>query len=267
MACADASPTLATLDGRGWACIDWVSDLHLQAQEPRTAHAFIDYLANTPAQALFILGDLFEVWVGDDVLHDPSGEFERRCVQALAQAAQRMALFWLPGNRDFLTGPEFVSAIGARALAENCVLQTGTEVCLLCHGDDLCLQDAEYMAFRRQVRGADWQNAFLARPLAERQSLARQMREQSRMRQKNLAQWVDVDADAALHILREHGATRLIHGHTHQPADHELGPGLCRTVLSDWCMDGTPARGQILRWQAGSTPVWARLPVISAERP
>ena len=262
MAGPQASPLVSAIDGRDWACIDWVSDLHLQAAEPHTARAFIHYLAQTPAQALFVLGDLFEVWVGDDVLQDPGSELERACIQAMAQASQRLRLYWLPGNRDFLTRSAFVQASGATALAEYCQLTLPHEVCLLCHGDGLCLQDHAYMAFRRQVRSEAWQEAFLNQPLAQRQAQARQMREQSMAAHADpsLAH-VDVDADEARRLLLTHGATRMVHGHTHRPADHDLGGGLSRTVLSDWCLDRPTARAEVLRWRSGPNWGWQRLPV------
>ncbi|MEY2622108.1 MAG: hypothetical protein RIT26_1928 [Pseudomonadota bacterium] len=262
MADTQSSALVSAIDGRAWTCIDWVSDLHLQAAEPRTAQAFFNYLKNTPAQALFVLGDLFEVWVGDDVLQDPGSEFERSCTQALARASERLRLFWLPGNRDFLTGSGFVRASGATALAEYCQLTLPHEVCVLCHGDSLCLQDHDYMAFRGRVRGKTWQQAFLNQPLAQRQAQARQMREQSMAAHADpsLAH-VDVDADEARRLLRAHAATRMIHGHTHRPADHDLGQGLGRTVLSDWCLDTLPARAEVLRWHSGPPGGWQRLAV------
>ena len=259
MSRVDAGPLIKALDGRHWGCIDFISDLHLQPSEPRTAQAFEAYLSNTPAQALFVLGDLFEVWIGDDVLHDPASSFERRCVAALADVSKRLALFWLPGNRDFLTGSDFVEAIGGQTLDECCTLKTNAELCLLCHGDALCLQDHEYMAFRRQVRSEAWQREFLSQPLPQRLATARALRAQSRSRQQSMNSPVDVDQAQALRFLHEYSATRLIHGHTHQPADHPMGPGLTRSVLSDWCLDSAPQRAQVLRWQTSPSPVWCRV--------
>ena len=115
------------LDGRGWTCIDFVSDLHLQASEPETWSVFNQYLRSTPAQALFILGDLFEVWIGDDVLDAPDA-WEQQCVQALANASQRLKLFWIPGNRDFLTGEHFAHRAGCVTLNDPCRLTLDTEI-------------------------------------------------------------------------------------------------------------------------------------------
>lgn len=254
---------LTVINGQGWSCVDFVSDLHLQVSEPATWRAFASYLHQTPAQALFVLGDLFEVWVGDDVLGDPSGDFEREVCDALAQAASRIPLYWLAGNRDFLTGDGFARASGARVLSDPCVLHLMGQDCLLSHGDALCLSDHEYMAFRQQVRQAAWQQAFLARPLVERQALARQMREQSQSRQQAMSEHADVDASQARCWLQNAGARRLIHGHTHRPADHDLGGGMSRMVLSDWCANAQPPRAQVLRWSVdasgGAPGSWQRL--------
>ena len=244
-----------SVDGRHWHCLDVVSDLHLQASEPATWQAFEQYLKSTPAQALFILGDLFEVWIGDDVLDHPLGAWEQGCVAALAKAAERLELFWIPGNRDFLTGDAFASRCGAVRLNDPCQLLLPSETCLLSHGDALCLQDHEYMTFRSLVRSTEWQSGFLARSLSERQEMAQAMRVQSMIVQKSKAAWSDVDENAALQWLNRAGATRLIHGHTHQPADHAMGTRHTRTVLSDWSAKAQPPRCQILRWQGN----WARI--------
>jgi len=253
----------SVIDGLGWTCVDIVSDLHLQASEPATWRAFDSYLQHSPAQALFVLGDLFEVWVGDDVLQDPSGAFEQQVVTALGHAAQRMRLFWLSGNRDFLTGPAFAQATGAQVLPDPCVLRLPGQDCLLTHGDALCLADHAYMAFRQQVRDPAWQRAFLGRPLSERQALAREMRAQSQSRQQALSEHAEVDRDAARQWLLTHHAQAMIHGHTHRPDEHDLGDGLWRIVLSDWCAHATPPRAQVLRWETpktdGPSGGWRRL--------
>ena len=269
---ASVDDTASTvIDGLGWTCVDIVSDLHLQASEPATWRAFSSYLQHTPAQALLVLGDLFEVWVGDDVLQDPSGAFEQQVVTALGHAAQRLRLFWLSGNRDFLTGPAFAQASGAQVLPDPCVLRLPGQDCLLTHGDALCLADHAYMAFRQQVRSPAWQRAFLERPLSERQALARQMREQSQTRQQRLSGPVDVDPDAACQWLLNSPARRMIHGHTHRPNEHDLGGGLSRIVLSDWCANASPPRAQVLRWEAafsdGPHGGWRRLsPLDSTQK-
>ncbi len=253
-------PLPSGVDGRAWACVDFVSDVHLQAEEPATWRVFSQFLQHTPAQALFILGDLFEVWVGDDVLQDPGAHWERECVQALAECAQRMALFWIPGNRDFLTGTTFAQACGMQVLPDPCKLVLHNETCLLSHGDAWCLQDHEYQQFRTKVRSKGWQTDFLNQPLSLRLAQAQAMRAQSQAHQASKKVWADVDTDAACAALKEAHASRLIHGHTHRPADHPLAPGLTRTVLSDWCALASPPRAQVLRWRQGWHRINATMP-------
>ncbi len=229
-----------------WRTVDFISDLHLQAGEPATVGAWLDYLRTTPADAVFILGDLFEVWVGDDAAAAPG--FEADCAAALRDAAGRHAVFFMHGNRDFLLGPAFADQCGLVLLDDPTVLALHGERWLLSHGDLLCLDDVEYLRFRDEVRGAAWQTAFLARPLAERRALARHIRAQSEERKRGAAGiWADVDAAAARAWLRHAGARTLVHGHTHRPATHDLGEGLRRIVLSDWDATAEPPRAQVLR--------------------
>ncbi|MEK9803982.1 MAG: UDP-2,3-diacylglucosamine diphosphatase, partial [Curvibacter sp.] len=211
-----------------WRVVDFISDLHLQASEPRTVQAWQDYLARTRADALFILGDLFEVWVGDDGLagDDEDARFERGCIASLQATGQRCALYFLHGNRDFLFGAEAARRAGCTLLADPTVLDFGGRRWLLSHGDALCLDDRDYLAFRAQVRTAAWQQNFLAQPLAQRRAVARSLRQQSEQRKRSGLAYADVDAAMARQWLQEAAATTLIHGHTHQPADHPLGPGL-----------------------------------------
>jgi UDP-2,3-diacylglucosamine hydrolase len=154
------------------------------------------------------------------------------------------------GNRDFLVGPRFLSDCGVHALSDPCLLQWGEQCILLSHGDALCLDDSAYQAFRQQVRSADWQTEFLAKPLHERLALARAMRAQSESQKHSGAVYADADALMALNWLHAAEADRLVHGHTHQPADHPLGSGQ-RHVLSDWSLDHAPARAQVFRLQRG----------------
>lgn len=233
-----------------WRTIEFISDVHLNADEPATAEAWKAYLAGTQADAVFMLGDLFEVWVGDDLLAAPEA-FAADCVHALRQLSSRCALFFMHGNRDFLAGEGLMQASGARLLADPTVLVQGSQRVLLSHGDALCLDDARYLAFRAQVRSPAWQRDFLSQPLAQRQALARALREQSQQeqaqRQANGLGYADVDAAAARDWLKASAAALLVHGHTHRPAPHELGDGLRREVLSDWDALATPPRAQVLR--------------------
>jgi len=165
----------------------------------------------------------------------------------LRTAAERRPVFFMHGNRDFLVGAAFAAQCKLTLLDDPTVLVLHDRRWLLSHGDLLCLEDTEYLQFRAQVRTPAWQNAFLARPLAERRALARSMRTQSEDRKRSPGMvWADVDADAALAWLAQAGAATLVHGHTHRPATHALGDGLERIVLSDWDLTAHPARAQLL---------------------
>ncbi|WP_447775759.1 UDP-2,3-diacylglucosamine diphosphatase [Variovorax boronicumulans] len=228
-----------------WRTVDLISDLHLQASELATFEAWQGYLQTTPADALVILGDLFEVWVGDDAADQPG--FEAQCVELLQRTAQRMPVFFMHGNRDFLVGKAFAAQCGVTLLDDPTVLVLHGERWLLSHGDALCLEDTEYLQFRAQVRTPEWQAAFLARPLEERRALARAIRTQSEDRKRDPSTlWADVDANAAREWLQRARASALIHGHTHRPAVHDLGHGLRRIVLSDWDVAAHPPRAQLL---------------------
>jgi UDP-2,3-diacylglucosamine hydrolase len=228
-----------------WRTVDLISDLHLQAAERATVEAWEGYLQTTPADAIVILGDLFEVWVGDDAAALPG--FEAQCAELLRRASERQPIFFMHGNRDFLVGAGFAAQCGLTLLEDPTVLVLHGRRWLLSHGDALCLADAEYLGFRTQVRTAAWQQAFLARPLEERRALARSIRAQSEDRKRSPGMvWADVDAEAARAWLHEADAATLVHGHTHKPATHVLGDGLERIVLSDWDAAAHPPRAQLL---------------------
>lgn len=231
-----------------WRCIDFISDLHLHEGLPHTTEALSRYLDTTPADAVLILGDLFEAWVGDDMRHEPH---EARCVSMLRQASDRLWVGIMVGNRDFLLGPSLLIEAGAHALPDPTVLQAFGRRALLIHGDELCLSDTSYLAFRAQVRQAAWQRHFLSAPLAARLQQARQMREASQAHQQaGTAQegYADVDPAAAEDWMQAAGCDLLIHGHTHRPASEPFGFGM-RHVLSDWDLDHGSNRAEVLRWQ------------------
>jgi UDP-2,3-diacylglucosamine hydrolase len=231
-----------------WRCLDFISDLHLQKSEPATFAALQSYLANTAADALFILGDLFEVWIGDDAL-GTEDSFEAQCVHALRAASTRMDLFIMHGNRDFLMGPALMAACGARFLEDPTLLVWAEERYLLSHGDALCLADTDYMQFRSVVRTQDWQEAFLAKPLFERQRLARDIRTQSENKKQAQTTYDDLDTPAVLALLDAHSAKHMIHGHTHKPARHLPYAHKTRDVLSDWHLGSPPERAEVFRMQ------------------
>ena len=244
-------PLPASLDVRQLSNLAFLSDVHLDAADSSTFQAWAAYLLHLQADALFILGDLFEVWVGDDILSDPQAAFERDCLSRIHAVSQRMPVYWMAGNRDFLLGSAACEAGGMQALNDPCVLHTSESTCLLSHGDALCLEDTDYQLFRAKVRSSEWQNAFLAKPLQERIQEARAIRAQSEARKNTNHVWVDVDATVATDWLTDHKASLLLHGHTHRAAVHQLGNGLERQVLSDWHADADPPRLQGFSWQAG----------------
>ena len=159
----------------------------------------------------------------------------------------RHPVFFMHGNRDFLLGPEFAARCGIKLLADPAVLVLHGQRWLMTHGDQLCLADADYLRYRAQVRTDAWRSAVLARPLAERRALGREMRNQSEAHKSGPPTlWADVDEPAARQWLASAGAQTMVHGHTHRPADHDLGRGLQRMVLSDWDAGAHPPRAQAL---------------------
>lgn len=252
-----ASPWVVLQAPPLWQSVDFISDLHLQSGDQATFCVWQDYMQSTRADAVFILGDLFEVWVGDDVIDDAvdcsvsepelAPGFEARCAQVLKAASRRLAIFFMHGNRDFLLGPAFARACGMTLLDDPSVLDFAGQRWLLSHGDALCLNDTDYLQFRAQVRSTSWQQDFMVQPLAQRQTVARALRTQSEMRKRSGVAYFDVDFEAACNWLHTARASTLIHGHTHKPADHALSSGLRRIVLSDWDATATPPRAEILR--------------------
>lgn len=230
-----------------WQRIDLLSDVHLHAGAPHTFEAWRRHLLHTPADAVLMLGDLFEVWVGDDARFDG---FERACTEVLLSASQHRWLGFMHGNRDFLLGEAMCLDAGMTALPDPTLAQAFGQRALLSHGDALCVSDQDYQRFRAQVRGAAWQQRFLSLPLSQRQQQARAMRDASAQHQAAMApdQWADVDAPLANEWLSKAGADVLVHGHTHRPATHALGDGRVRLVLGDWDFDAEPRRARMLTW-------------------
>lgn len=255
-----------------WRHIDFISDLHLQASEPATFELWRNYMQHTSADAVFILGDLFEVWVGDDMATYPPPDltdspdstnqsFEANCAHVLKAAAQRLDLYFMHGNRDFLLGPTFAQTCGMTLLSDPTVLQFGGERCLLSHGDALCLDDTDYMKFRAEVRTPEWQSQFLKQSLEQRQDVARTLRNSSESRKRTGVTYADLDTPATCGWLSATQSKTMIHGHTHRPADHTLPNGMRRIVLSDWDASGQPIRAEVLRLRLNNAhpPLMQRL--------
>jgi len=232
-----------------WRRAELISDLHLDGAHPATVAAFLSYLARCDADALFILGDLFEVWVGDDAV--APGDVADRCADGLASLAARgCALHFMAGNRDFLLGDGYAARCRMTRLPDPWTLDFAGRRWLLSHGDAWCLADADYQHWRHQVRNPAWMSQFLSRPLPQRQDFARHARAESHRQQAQRDTWADIDAPTARAALHATGATTLIHGHTHRPGWSTLGEGFDRWVLGDWDAQATPPRAAGLRVDA-----------------
>ena len=221
----------------------FVSDLHLSPDLPRTTEMFFGFLRDhaLKTKALYLLGDVFEYWAGDDDLDDP---FHRDVIDALRRVSDHgIALYLIAGNRDFLVGETFATACGMRLLSEPHVAEIAEKRVLLLHGDAQCTDDTSYMTFRSQVRDPEWQHAFLARPLVERKAIISGMREGSRQAQRDKPMAImDVNAGEIAHLFDAYAVPLMIHGHTHRPQVHEHD-GRVRHVLPDWDCDSEVVRG------------------------
>jgi UDP-2,3-diacylglucosamine hydrolase len=224
----------------------FIADLHLDPARPQITDLFERYLASDEvrrADALYILGDLVEAWIGDD----DDAELPRRI--AAATRAVRDAgvpVYFMVGNRDFLLGEAFAGRAGMTLLDDGVVHDIHSQPIMLMHGDVLCTDDVEYQAVRRQVRNPQWQAQVLAMPLEARRALAVQAREDSRKHTGSTVESImDVNADAVADSMRKAGVTRLIHGHTHRPAIHSFeldNQPAKRIVLGDWYKQGSVLR-------------------------
>jgi UDP-2,3-diacylglucosamine hydrolase len=234
----------------------FISDLHLTDSRPEANERFIAFVERKAraADALYVLGDLFEYWIGDDDLGEPFNAVMAALFRSLASGG--VAINIMHGNRDFLIGERFCAATGAALLADPTVVDLG-EPTLLMHGDTLCTDDADYQAWRRTARSAAWQQEFLAKPLEERRLLVGGLREKSReVIQAKPAEIMDVNEAAVREAFERHRVRRLIHGHTHRPGRHrhEVAGQRCeRWVLPDWYRPGgylEVARGvpRLVRW-------------------
>ena len=211
----------------------FISDLHLDRNEPDITRNFENFIKTRAADArvLYILGDLFEIWLGDD---DPATEFSE-LFDAIKTLSVHCDIYFLPGNRDFLVGPQLAQRLGFSILEDEHIIQLGPQRAALMHGDALCTDDVEYLKFKSMVRNPLWQQQFLAKPLAERRAISEGLRQQSKdaTRQKAV-DITDVNALAVEECFDRLDIDLLIHGHTHRPAIHHLPGQRERIVLGDW---------------------------------
>ena len=233
-----------------------ISDLHLDENRPDITRAFFDFLERRAAgaEALYILGDFFEVWVGDD----DDAPLAAEVAEALSRFSGSGAeLYLMHGNRDFLLGQDFAQRAGAILLPDPSLVTLAGQKVLLMHGDSLCTRDEEYMAFRQQARNPQWQQALLAKPLDERRQIAAQIRAASKsMNSRKAEDIMDVTPSEVEAVMRQHGVHTLIHGHTHRPARHTLeidGEPAERIVLGDWgelgwCVKADKNSLELIHW-------------------
>lgn len=215
----------------------FISDLHLQSSHPRTCAAFLSFLQQhaRSAHALYLLGDLFEYWAGDDDLDDPFNARITAAIRAVSDAG--VHVYWIAGNRDFLVGSSFAAAAGATLLSEPHLATIGGQRVVLLHGDAECTNDLKYMAFRAMVRQSAWQQQFLAMPLAQRKAIIDGLRQSSREHNgEKSMEIMDVTPEAVAQVFAKHASAVMIHGHTHRPALHVVDDTL-RYVLPDWECD------------------------------
>lgn len=238
----------------------FISDLHLQEERPEITRAFLRFLEQKAptAEQLYILGDLFEYWIGDDA----ATPFQNEMKLALKQAAQHCSLFFIHGNRDFLIGSEFADQTEATLLNDLTILQLFGRPTLILHGDTLCTLDQEYLTLRKQLRDHRWQQQFLAKSIAERKAFAEALRAESHNAGQNKdALITDVTPEEVPKVMQAHQCNLMIHGHTHRPAVHsvELGSAEAgsRMVLGDWgetgwYIEATPEQVSLKEFAPGS---------------
>ncbi|BES71015.1 UDP-2,3-diacylglucosamine diphosphatase [Marinobacter nanhaiticus D15-8W] len=215
----------------------FISDLHLEESRRDITDAFLGFLEAKAmhANALYILGDFFEAWIGDDE-RTPLQEEVAGALRKVTDAG--VTLYLMHGNRDFLIGEDYCNRIGGTLLDDPTVVDLYGTPTLLMHGDSLCTADVEYQKFRANMRNKQWQAMFLKRPLEDRQLVARQLRQMSMAKNQGKQEFImDVTPDEVVRVMEEYGVKRLIHGHTHRPAIHDhtvAGEPAERFVLGDW---------------------------------
>ncbi len=224
----------------------FISDLHLEADRPEISHQFLDFLATEArtAEALYILGDLFESWVGDD---DPNEHYARNKAAIRSLVDSGVPVHFMHGNRDFMIGARFAEESGVTLLEDPLKVELYGEDVLLSHGDAYCTDDLEYQAMRQMTRNPEWQELMRAKPLAERLAIAADARAASQARYATIDEEItDVNKSAIDAALRQFGVRTMLHGHTHRPAVHTFdldGRSARRIVLGDWY-----EQGSVVRW-------------------
>jgi UDP-2,3-diacylglucosamine hydrolase len=210
----------------------FISDSHLDALRPDITQHFVEFIKTRAAKArvLYILGDLFEVWLGDD---DPAENLSP-IFDALHNLSKHTKIFFMAGNRDFLVGDQLAKKLNFEILKEPTFITLNQQKTALLHGDSLCTDDVDYQKFKALVRSKNWQQDFLAKPLSERQHIALQLRKDSQKATQNKQIGItDVNSKSVLHYFKSHNVSQIIHGHTHRPAVH-ITNHLTRFVLGDW---------------------------------
>jgi UDP-2,3-diacylglucosamine hydrolase len=224
----------------------FISDLHLSGERPAINERFFAFLQEQASRAasLFVLGDLFEYWIGDEQVDWPEYRPVMTALRALVDAG--VPVYVIVGNRDFLMGRGFEAASGCRLLDDVTRIDLYGRTVLVMHGDELCTRDTEFMKFRAMVRDPQWRRDFLAKSVAERQQIAGEYREISQQTTAaKKPEIMDVTPEAVDEVMRRHGVRDLIHGHTHRPARHRFqldGAAASRIVLGDWYDQGSVLR-------------------------
>lgn len=238
----------------------FISDMHLDPSRPAIAALFLEFLRRRASQAerLYMLGDIFEAWIGDDAV--PPDHPVLAGLRNLTDSG--VPVYVMRGNRDFLLGRDFAEVTGTTLLDDPTVIELGGEPVLLMHGDLLCTDDVEYQQFRAMVNDPNWQAGFLAKTVDERIELAKQARQESSSRNRMLAEGdagiMDVNQDEVESTMRRHNTLRLIHGHTHRPDIHHFrldGQAAVRIVLGDWYDQGSVLEYRDGRYDLQTIPV------------
>lgn len=225
----------------------FIADLHLHPSRPEVTQGFYRFLESQASDVheLYILGDFFDAWIGDDD-DSPLVQDVTRHLRELSDRG--VGVFLMHGNRDFLLGEAFARSVGARLIADPTVIHLGSRAALLMHGDSMCTRDAEYMAFRAQVRSPQWQAQALSQPLEVRRHMAEELRRRSQSMNSIKAEDImDVTPEEVVRVMEEAGVDLLIHGHTHRPDRHQLtvaGKPAERVVLGDWHSKGWCVRAE-----------------------